>query len=164
MFVANSLVSVYESLSDNTAACEAYRAANLWQECLSSATIIPLPSEEISSLAKALAEGLVESRDYGAAARICLDYLSDVETAARHCCKGYQFAEAIRIVTLHKRPELLESTVDPGLVEGSAALTELLADCKAQLGAQVPRLRELRLKKAEDPCTSTTLTLRDTRS
>ena len=30
-------------------------------------------------------------------------------------------------------------------------MTELLADCKSQLNAQVPRIRELRAKKAEDP-------------
>jgi len=32
-----------------------------------------------------------------------------------------------------------------------ASMTELLADCKSQLNAQIPRLRELRTKKAEDP-------------
>lgn len=32
-----------------------------------------------------------------------------------------------------------------------ATMTELLADCKSQLNAQVPRIRELRLKKAQDP-------------
>jgi elongator complex protein 1 len=30
-------------------------------------------------------------------------------------------------------------------------MTELLADCKSQLNAQIPRIRELRTKKAEDP-------------
>jgi elongator complex protein 1 len=32
-----------------------------------------------------------------------------------------------------------------------ASTIELLADCKNQLGAQVPRIHELRVKKAEDP-------------
>lgn len=32
-----------------------------------------------------------------------------------------------------------------------SATIELLADCKSQLLAQVPRIRELRVKKAEDP-------------
>lgn len=32
-----------------------------------------------------------------------------------------------------------------------AEVIELLADCKSQLNAQVPRIRELRLKKAQDP-------------
>ena len=30
-------------------------------------------------------------------------------------------------------------------------MTELLADCRSQINAQVPRIRELRTKKAEDP-------------
>lgn len=30
-------------------------------------------------------------------------------------------------------------------------MTELLVDCKSQLNAQIPRIRELRAKKAEDP-------------
>ena len=30
-------------------------------------------------------------------------------------------------------------------------MTELLAECKAQINAQVPRLRELRIKKSEEP-------------
>ncbi|TKA78470.1 hypothetical protein B0A49_03847, partial [Cryomyces minteri] len=140
----------YEYLSDYTSASEAYRAANLWREALSSATLVPLSASEIAELALALADGPVESKDFFAAASIHLDYLADVETAVRTWCKGYFFAEALRVVGLRGRRNLLE-TVDAGLTEGSAAVTELLADCKSQLGAQVPRLRELRLKKAEDP-------------
>lgn len=41
--------------------------------------------------------------------------------------------------------------MDGGLAEGMASMTELLADCKSQLNAQIPRIRELRAKKAQDP-------------
>jgi elongator complex protein 1 len=37
------------------------------------------------------------------------------------------------------------------LREKSGEISEVLADCKAQLKAQVPRIQELRMKKAEDP-------------
>lgn len=141
----------YEYLSDYIAACDAYQAANMWRECLSSATLIPMSEEEIVSTAESLADGLVEAKDHYSAATIRLEYLHDVEGAVRTFCKGYYFAEAIRVLGLQRRRELLESVVDPGLVEGSATMTELLADMKGQLGAQVPRLRELRLKKEEDP-------------
>lgn len=141
----------YEYLTDYTAACDAYQAANMWRECLSSATLIPMGEDEITSTAESLADGLVEAKDYYPAAIIRLDYLNDVEGAVRTYCKGYYFAEAIRILGMQRRRELLESVVDPGLVEGSATMTELLADMKGQLGAQVPRLRELRQKKEEDP-------------
>lgn len=113
--------------------------------------MVPLPPSEITSLGQLLADSLTETKDYSSAAAIHLDYLNDIETAARTLCKGYHYAEAFRVVSLRQRHDLIEGIIDPGLVEGSANMTELLADCKSQLAAQVPRLRELRLKKEQDP-------------
>ena len=141
----------YEYLLDYDSACDAYRAANMWRECLSSATLIPKSQDEIASIGEALAEGLIEAKDHYSAATIYLDYLGDVEGAVRIFCKGYYYAEAMRVLGLRRQPKLLESALDPGLVEGSATMTEMLADMKTQLSAQVPRLRDLRQKKAEDP-------------
>lgn len=141
----------YEYLNDYASASEAFRQAYLWKESLSCATLIPLPQPQLRSLAQTLADILSESKDFYSAATIHLDYLADVTTAGRTFCKGYFFADALRIVGLHQRPDLLESTIDTGLVEGMASMTELLADCKSQLNAQIPRIRELRTKKAEDP-------------
>ena len=141
----------YEYLNDYTAASEAFRQAHLWKESLSCATLIPLPQPQLQSLAQTLADTLSESKDFFSAAMIHLDYLADIATAGRVFCKGYFFADALRIVGLHQRPDLLESVIDTGLVEGMASMTELLADCKSQLNVQIPRIRELRTKKAEDP-------------
>ncbi|KAF2025124.1 IkappaB kinase complex, IKAP component [Setomelanomma holmii] len=141
----------YEYLDDHAAAWPCYRSANLWREALSSATLADVPSTELETLASSLAESLVESKEYLAASTITLDYLSDLATAARLLCRGCYFAEAVRIVTLRKRPELVSEVIDPGLIERSADMTEFLADMKGQLLAQVPRLQELRTKKAEDP-------------
>ncbi|KAI9714407.1 MAG: hypothetical protein M1820_000368 [Bogoriella megaspora] len=141
----------YEFLRDYESAYLAYRAATLWRESLSCASLVPLPDAEIRALAQLLADGLTESKDFFAAATVNLEYLDDVENAARLFCKGYWFADAIRVAARRGRHELLAEAVDVGLVEGMANMTELLADCKGQIGAQIPRLRELRAKKAEDP-------------
>lgn len=141
----------FEFLSDHAAAWPCYRSANMWREALSSATLSGLASSELSDLASSLAEGLVESKDYFDAATITLDYLSDLDNAARLLCKGSYFAEALRIVTLRGQPALIEEAITPGLVERSAEMTEFLADMRSQIVAQVPRLRDLRAKKAEDP-------------
>lgn len=141
----------YEYLNDHASAWPCYRSANLWQEALSSATLAGVSEEEITSIASSLAEGLVESKDYLPASTITLDYLSDLPNAARLLCKGSYFAEATRIVMLRRQPDLITDVIDPGLVERSADMTEFLADMKGQLLAQVPRLRDLRTKKAEDP-------------
>ena len=132
-------------------ASEAYCLAHLWRESLSCATTIPLPDPQLRSLARTLSDARIEAKDFQSAAIIYLDYLSDVETAARLFCKGYLFADASRILGLHHRAELLDSVLDTGLTEGMGTMTEILAECKAQLNAQVPRLHELRLKKVEEP-------------
>lgn len=141
----------YEYLNDYASAWPCYRSANLWREALSSAVLAGTSAEELNSLATSLTEGLVESKDYLAAATITLDHLSDLPSAARLLCRGSHFAEALRLVMLHRQPELIQDHIDPGLIERSGEMTEFLADMKGQLGAQVPRLRELRAKKAEDP-------------
>jgi len=141
----------YEYLNDHTLAWPSYRAANLWREALSSATLASASSTTMQSLATSLAENLTESKDYLAAATITLDYLFDLPDAARLLCKGCHFAEATRIITLRNQPALIESVVDPGLVDRSGDMTEFLADMKNQLIAQIPRLADLRAKKSEDP-------------
>jgi len=141
----------YEYLTDYPSASESYRRAHLWKETLACATLIPLPQPQLHSLCQTLSDTLIESKNFSAAATIHLDYLSDIPTATRLLCKGYFFADALRIIGLHSLPDLLTSIIDVGLVDGMATMTELLADCKSQLNAQVPRIRELRLKKAQDP-------------
>lgn len=141
----------YEYLSDHASAWQSYRSANLWREALSSATLAGVSDEELTGLAASLAEGLTESKDYHSAATITLDYLSDLPTAAKLMCRGHHFAEATRLVVLRRDPSLLQSVIDPSLIERSADMTEFLADMRTQLLAQVPRLQELRAKKADDP-------------
>ncbi|PSN68687.1 IkappaB kinase complex, IKAP component [Corynespora cassiicola Philippines] len=141
----------YEYLNDHASAWPSYRSANLWREALSSATLAGVSDSHLESLATSLAESLAESKDYLSASTIHLDHLSDLPAAAKLLCKGCYFAEAVRLVTLRRHPEYITSIIDPGLVDRSADMTEFLADMKTQLAAQVPRLLELRVKKATDP-------------
>ncbi|KAL8633008.1 hypothetical protein Q9189_001262 [Teloschistes chrysophthalmus] len=146
----------FHYLDDKAQASECYRLANQWQDCLSIASSIPMPADQLHSLAETLAQSSIETKDYRAAATIHLDYLRDFRSAAKCFCKAYLFAEAFRTITLsssqpESQADLLTSVFDPGLTENMASITELLADCKAQLAAQVPRIRELREKKKEDP-------------
>jgi elongator complex protein 1 len=141
----------YEYLGNHASAWPCYRLASLWREALSSATLAGVALSELEALATSLVEDLAESKDYLAAATVTVDYFSDPAAAARLLCKGCHFAEAVRIVTLHRKPDLVTEIIEAGLIERSAEMTEFLADMKGQLLAQVPRLQELRRKKAEDP-------------
>lgn len=141
----------YEFIGDLKRAYEAYRSSGMWRECLATANLLPVDETVLAELAGDLAEAQEEAKDFGAAAIIHLEYLQDLEAAVRLLCKGYHFAEATRIIAKHRKPDLLSTLVDPGLIEGSASMTELLSEMKSQLQAQIPRLRELRQKKVDDP-------------
>ncbi|KUI73790.1 Elongator complex protein 1 [Cytospora mali] len=145
----------YESLSNFVRATACYRAAGAtcWRECLYTAQqqTPPLSESTFSDLATALAEALWEAKDYSSAATVHLEYLDSIEQAVRCLCKGYHFADAMRLVVRRNRADLLEPAVDAGLADALSSSTEFLADCKAQLKAQVPRIAELRRKAIEDP-------------
>lgn len=145
----------YESLQNYRKATDCYRAAGAtcWQECLFAArqqVDPPLSDAALSDLATVLADALWEAKDYASAAEIHKDYLSAPETAIKCLCKGYHFAAAMRLTTTLNLPSLIPA-VDTGLADALSNTTEFLADCKAQLRAQVPRIAELRRKAEEDP-------------
>ena len=143
--------TAFEYLKEYSAASEAYWLAHLWKQSLFCATLGGLGQSQTQTLARKLAEERVEAKDFSSAAVIYLDYLSDIVAAARFYCKAYDFAEAMRVISLHNRSDLLQSVIDVGLTECMAKMIELLSDCKNQLNAQVPRIHELREKKAKDP-------------
>lgn len=144
----------YETLGSFSEAMGCYRAAgsSCWRECLAVAQKQQPPptKDSLAELAGALADDLNEAKDYVGAATIHRDYLNDPATAIQLLCKGYLFADALLIAATSNQASL-NGEVDSGLTEAFASSTELLADCKAQLKAQIPRIIELRRKAIEDP-------------
>ena len=145
----------YESLGNYAKATSCYLAsgATCWQECLCVAKqqTPSLSADALGDLATNLADALWEAKEYSAAATIHAEHLQSPEMAVRCLCKGYHFAEAMRLVVQQSRMDLLATAVDTGLADALGNTTEFLADCKGQLGAQVPRISELRRKAIEDP-------------
>ena len=145
----------YESLGNYQKATGCYRSAGAtcWRECLftSQQQTPPLSGDALTELATALSEALWEAKDYAAAATIHDEYLSSLEMAVKCLCKGSLFADAMRLVLRRNQPQLLSTAVDAGITDALSSTTEFLADCKAQLNAQVPRILELRRRAAEDP-------------
>ncbi|RAK86638.1 elongator complex protein 1 [Aspergillus costaricaensis CBS 115574] len=142
----------YESLELYTDAYKSYHLAHLWRESLYCAMLVPLTSAELSAHATALISTLVEeSKDYTSAATIHADHLHDIPAASRLLCRASKFSEATRLLTLHNQSALIPEIVDGGLADSMGSMTDLLADFRSQLNAQVPRIRELRIRRATDP-------------
>ncbi|PGH16468.1 hypothetical protein AJ79_01799 [Helicocarpus griseus UAMH5409] len=143
---------IYESLSLYEPAYKSYHLAHQWRECLYTASLVPLPDAQLTSLAQTLATTLTEeTKDYISAATIHAQHLHDIPTAARLLCRANQFGDACRLLTLHGHQSLVSEIVDSALGDAMGSMIDLLADCKAQLNVQVPRIRELRVRRATDP-------------
>ena len=122
-------------------------------------------------------EDLASKKRYTEAGRVLLDYAGDEREAVIALVQGNQFSEARRIVsqtgyllsqshnsipqlglfqiTLHECPGLLEEIINPAVLEARSQIAEDLTEMREQLQKQVARLRELRIKKAEEPGTTT---------
>lgn len=150
-----SAALAYEALSDFTKATSCYLTSgpSYWRQALYCALSQspPVSGSTLIDMASNLYEALIECKDYYSAATIQLEYLSSVSGACHAFCKGYFFTEALHLSAQKQQLELVHSIIEPGLIECFASSTELLADCKAQIMAQVPRIREIRLKAMEDP-------------
>lgn len=144
--------TLYDSLGDYETAYPLYALAHKWRESLTCAVLVPLAQTQLDSLAHSLATTMTdENRDYRAAATIHAEYLRNVPEAARLLCKGSYFSDALRLLSLHNLAPEIPRIVDAGLSEKVGEILELLADCRSQLSAQVPRVLELRQKKDDDP-------------
>ncbi|KLJ10002.1 elongator complex protein 1 [Blastomyces silverae] len=143
---------IYESLSLYEPAYQSYQLAHQWRECIYCASLVPLPETQMNSLLHSLASTLTaETKDYISAAHIHAEHLQDIPTAARLLCRGNQFGDACRLLVLHDKQSLVSEIVDSALGDAMGSMIDLLADCKAQLNAQVPRIQELRVRRATDP-------------
>ncbi|EGC42114.1 elongator complex protein [Histoplasma capsulatum var. duboisii H88] len=143
---------IYESLSLYEPAYQSYKLAHQWRECIYCASLVPLSKDQMNSLTRSLATTLTdETKDYISAAHIHAQHLQDIPTAARLLCCGNQFGDACRLLVLHGKQSLVSDIVDSALGDAMGSTIDLLADCKAQLNTQVPRIRELRVRRANDP-------------
>lgn len=144
--------TAYESLSLYTDAYKCYQLAHLWRESLYTAMLVPLPPAELTAHATTLATTLAEeNKDYTSASQIHAEHLNDIPTAARLLCRASRFSDASRLLTLHGVQALIPDIIDTTLADAMGSMTDLLADFRSQLQAQVPRIIELRTRRMQDP-------------
>ncbi|KAM5537957.1 hypothetical protein V8D89_008433 [Ganoderma adspersum] len=122
-----------------------------WQELFELAVEKDLSPEDLKNIAYRVAEDLTSKKRISEASLVLLDYAKDVREATIALVEGSHFSEARRIIVLHRRPELLEDIVYPGALECRARLAEELSEMRDQLRKQVNRIRELRVRKVEEP-------------
>ncbi|KAF9463531.1 pol II transcription elongation factor [Collybia nuda] len=143
--------SIFIKAQNDPKAMVSHEKALEWQELFDLAVRVGMPGDEVVSTAYRIAEDLGSKKRHSEAARVLLDYAKDIREAVIALVQGNLFSEARRIVTMTNKPELLENIIHPGALESCAQIMEDVNECKEQLRKQVNRLRELRIKKVEEP-------------
>ena len=148
--------TAYQSLAKYELAKDSYLAASeCWREALNCAELASTPAEQLSGLARRFLDSSVEADHHADAAVICANYLSDWDGAVRYLVKAAQFSDAMRMLVRHSEPSTyvakFEGVYDKALTEVLATDIGLLANMTSQLQAQVPRIMELRGRRATDP-------------
>ncbi|KAK7691913.1 hypothetical protein QCA50_005318 [Cerrena zonata] len=142
---------VFREARKSSKAMIAYEKSLDWRELFQIAVEESVPEEDLSATAYRLAEDLSSKKRFADAARILLDYAKDVRHAVIAFVEGNLFSEARRIIALNSSAELVEEVVHPAALESRGQLSEDLGEMREQLRKQVQRLRELRIKKVEEP-------------
>lgn len=93
------------------------------------------------------------------ASQIFIEYSSDVDSAVDTCCRGAEFSEAYRLISIHDRPDLVEAMIHPGLEEAHEALIEVFEEMDGQLDKETKRLKELNEIREKDYGTSESILL-----
>ncbi|THV06651.1 pol II transcription elongation factor [Dendrothele bispora CBS 962.96] len=143
--------SVFVEAENTQKAIISYERSLDWQDLFDLALRLETPQEDIVEIGYRVSEELTSKKRYSEAARVLLDYVKDVRTAVITLVQGNEFSEARRIITLNHVPELLEDVIHPGALESRAQISEDLSEMKEQIRKQLNRIRELRVKKVEDP-------------
>ncbi|KAF8522598.1 IkappaB kinase complex IKAP component [Hysterangium stoloniferum] len=129
----------------------AYEKALEWQELFDLVLREGITGDELSTIARRVADDLGSKQRHVDAARVFLDYADDVDEAISSFVRGSAWSEARRISTLHKRGDLLESVILPGTLEARSAIGDEIAEVRDLLNKQVGRLDELVVKKLAEP-------------
>ncbi|KAJ2735225.1 putative elongator complex protein 1 [Coemansia sp. BCRC 34962] len=83
------------------------------------------------------------------AAAVLMEYTQRDEEAVALLVRGAHWAEAVRCSLLRQRPDLVETTVRPGLLEAHSAAMEDVREIHEAYAAKLERLREVRATPLE---------------
>ncbi|KAH6913768.1 pol II transcription elongation factor [Coprinopsis sp. MPI-PUGE-AT-0042] len=122
-----------------------------WQELFDLALSSQTSDEGLVEMAYRVAEDLSSKKRHAEAGRVLLDYAKDFKGAVSAFSTGNDFSEARRVTNFYKRPELLEEIIHPAALDSCAQISEDLNEMREQLRKQRNRIKELRIRKIEEP-------------
>ncbi|KAK8843352.1 hypothetical protein IAR55_007009 [Kwoniella newhampshirensis] len=132
-------------------ALKAYERAHAWRELFTLAKKEGLKTDSIVEMVERVTDYLASRGRHLEAAQVFVEHAQDVDSAVDVLCRGTEFAEAYRLVSLHNRDDLIEAMIHPGLEEAHEAIMEVFEEMEGQLDKEMKRIMELRNIREANP-------------
>lgn len=135
---------VYLSVSAASDAQRAFALARQWQMALSLAIRAQQSREQVRQLAYQIAEDMLSHqsspKDITEIAQVYAEYCGDLDEAVALLVTHKQWREAMRLALLHERGDLVETDVEPGVLQ---CHEELVEELQKQEAAYIKNWRRL---------------------
>ncbi|XP_046881186.1 elongator complex protein 1 isoform X2 [Hypomesus transpacificus] len=129
---------------ETSRALQAFVGGTSWRHALCVAQQIPLPSDQLALLARDLADKLMEQRRYTEAAVLLEQYAKDCEEAISALITGAVWEEALRLVYMYNRQDIIETNLKPALQEAFTSHSSFLEGQRAVFSRHKARLAAVR--------------------
>lgn len=130
-------------------ALQAFVNCTSWRNALAVATRIPLSPEQLTQLARDLAEKLLEARRHTEAA-LCLEqYAKDCEEAISALIEGAAWEEALRLIYLYNREDIIETNLKAAILDAHSSQMSFIESQKVLFIRHKNRLAVVRELKAK---------------
>ncbi|GJN31741.1 hypothetical protein PR202_gb20177 [Eleusine coracana subsp. coracana] len=136
----------YQCCSSYQKSLKACRECGDWRGVFTVAGLLKLKDEEIVQLAHELCEEFQEIGKTGDAARIALEYCSDVDRGVSYYMMAREWEEALRVSYMHSRQDLVE-TVRDAVLECAPSLLSDYQERQVRVGKYVARYVALRQRR-----------------
>ncbi|NXN94720.1 ELP1 protein, partial [Rhinopomastus cyanomelas] len=133
-------------------ALDAFQNSGSWQQALCMASRLDYTKDQLSSLARSMAEKLLEQRKHAEAATLLEQYAQDYEEAVLVLLEGALWEEALRLIHKYDRLDILETNFKPAILEAQKSQLIFLDSQKTAFIRHKSRLqvvRELKEKAFE---------------
>jgi elongator complex protein 1 len=134
----------YQCCSLYQKSLEAYRAYGDWRGVFTVAGLLKLKGEEIVQLAHDLCDEFQETGKAGDAARIALEYCSDVDRGVNYYITAREWEEALKVSCMHSRQDLVETDA---ALECAASLISEYQEGQLKVGKYVSRYVAVRQRR-----------------
>ncbi|XP_040382002.1 elongator complex protein 1 isoform X2 [Oryza brachyantha] len=114
----------YQCCSSYHKSLKAYRACGDWRGVFTVAGLLKYKNEEIIQLAHELCDEFQALGKPGDAAKIALDYCSDVERGVCYYVTAREWEEALRVAYMHNRQDLVDNVRDAALECAALLISE----------------------------------------